>query len=131
MKSTENNFCQRYVVRYFSSFIGRNKKRKLSMEGNYWLNINIQGHIAGLYCLFRYLKVFLLTLISLYKNIFLFFLFLDGKNLLLSRKRHWFCWGYRLSCVVKLLWYLYGLYLPPIVIWYSRSTIMTMKESVC
>ena len=49
------------------------------MEGNYWLNINIQGHIADLYCLFRYLKAFLLTLISLYKNIFLFFLFLDGK----------------------------------------------------
>ena len=63
----------------FHLLVGRNKKRKPSMEGNYWLNINIQGHIADLYCLFRYLKAFLLTLISLYKNIFLFFLFLDGK----------------------------------------------------
>ena len=41
------------------------------MEGNYWLNINIEGNIANLHCLFRYfksLRSFLLTLISLYKN---------------------------------------------------------------
>ena len=44
------------------------------MEGNHRLNINIEDHIADLYCLFGYFKSmwpFLLTLISLYKTIFL------------------------------------------------------------
>ena len=58
----------------FHLFVGRNKKRKPVMEGNCRLNINFEGHIAELYRLFRYFKnmwPFLLTLISLYKNIFL------------------------------------------------------------
>ena len=58
----------------FHLFVGWNKKRKPVMEGNCRLNINFEGHIAELYRLFRYFKnmwPFLLTLISLYKNIFL------------------------------------------------------------
>ena len=53
----------------FHLFVGRNKKRIPVMEGNFWSNINIEGHIANLHCLhFDTLKniwSFLLTLISL------------------------------------------------------------------
>ena len=37
----------------FHLFVGPNTKRKRVMEGNFRLNINIQGHIADLYYLFR------------------------------------------------------------------------------
>ena len=46
------------------------------MEGNFRLNINIGGHIADLHYLFRYFKniwPFLLTLVSLNKDIFLLY----------------------------------------------------------
>ena len=42
------------------------------MEGNIRLNINIEGHIVNLFCLFGYFKnmwPFSLTLLSLIKNI--------------------------------------------------------------
>ena len=56
------------------------------MKGNFWLNINIDGHIADLHCLFRYFKniwPFLLTLISLNKDIFIHFFFKVNKKRLL------------------------------------------------
>ena len=58
----------------FHLFVGRNKKRKPVIEGNFRLNINIEGHIAYLHCLFRHFKniwPFLLTFISLNQDIFL------------------------------------------------------------
>ena len=50
----------------FNLFVGRNKKRKPVMEGNFRLNIHIEGHAANHHCLFWYFKdiwPFLLTLI--------------------------------------------------------------------
>ena len=58
----------------FHLFVGRNEKRKPVIEGNFRLNINIEGHIADLHCLFPYFKniwPFLLTLISLNRDVFL------------------------------------------------------------
>ena len=74
----------------FHLFVGRNKKRKPVMKGNYWLNVKIEGHIANLYCLFPYFKnirPLLLTLISTYKNIYLPSCCRTEKKLVLSRKR--------------------------------------------
>ena len=117
----------------FDLFVGQNKKRKPLTEDYGRLNINVEGHIASLYCLFRYFKniwSFLLTLISLNKNIFLPSYCRAEKELVLSRKRHWFRWWHSPSFLVKFLWYHYELYFPAIAIWYSRSTIMTMKTPV-
>ena len=71
-------------------FVGRNKKTKPVIEGNFRININIEGHIADVNCLFRYFKniwPFLLTLISLNKDIFLPSCCRTEKNLVLSQKR--------------------------------------------
>ena len=70
----------------FHLFVRWNKNRKTVMKGNFWLNINIDGHIADLHCLFRYFKniwPFLLTLISLNKDIFIHFFFKVNKKRLL------------------------------------------------
>ena len=101
------------------------------MEGNFRLIINIEGHNANLHCLFWYFKniwPFLLILISLNKDIFSFLLS-DEKNLALSEKRHFFHWWHSPSCFVKFLYH-YELYFPAIAMWYSSSTITTMKASV-
>ena len=39
----------------FHLFVGQ-KKRKPVMEDNFRLNINIEGYIANLHCLFQYFK---------------------------------------------------------------------------
>ena len=146
----------------FHLFFGWNKKRKPVMEGNCRLNINFEGHIAELYRLFRYFKnmwPFLLTLISLYKNIFILsycrmeitpvlsrkrrrFLISLYKIIflpsccrmeitpVLSRKRRRFCWWHSPSCLVKFLWCHYNLYFPAIAMCSSRSTIVNMKAPV-
>ena len=117
----------------FHFFIGRNKNRKPIMKGNFWLNINIEGHISDLHCLFRYFKniwPFRLTLVLLNKDIFLPSCCREQKNLVLSEKRHLFHWWHSLSCLVKSLLYHYELYFPAIAIWYLSSTIMTMKAPV-
>ena len=36
----------------FHLFVGRNKKRKPVIEGHFRLNMNIEGHMNDLYCLF-------------------------------------------------------------------------------
>ena len=87
----------------FHLFVGRNKKRKPVMEGNFKLNINIEVHIADLHCLFRYFKniwSFLLSLISLNKDIFLLSCCRTEKKLVLAGKRH-FHWWRSPSCHVK------------------------------
>ena len=73
----------------FHLFVRWNKNRKTVMKGNFRLNINIDGHIADLHCLFRYFKniwPFLLTLISLNKDIFLPFCCRKEKKLVFSEK---------------------------------------------
>ena len=112
----------------FHFLVGRNKKRKLIMEGNFPLNINIEGHIADLHCLFSW--SFLLVLISLKKDRFLPSCCRTEKKLVLSDKRHLFHWWHSSSCLVKFLWYHYELHFPSIATWYSSSTIMTMKAPV-
>ena len=117
----------------FHLFIGWNKKRKPSMEGNCRLNINIVDQITDLYCLFRYVKSmwpFLLTPISLYKSFFFFFSLVNGKksnpfteDLLISLMVLSFF-------LVKFLWCHYELYFPAIAMWYSRSTILSTKALV-
>ena len=115
----------------FHLFVGRNKKtRKPVMEGNFRLIINIEGHNANLHCLFWYFKniwPFLLTLISLNKDIFLLSRCQSEKKLVLSEKRHLLHWWHSSSCVVKFWWYHYELYFSAMAMWYSSSTIMTMK----
>ena len=66
------------------------------MEGNFQLNINIEGDIADLHCLFRYFKnilPFQLTLISVNKDIFLCSCYRTEKKLLLSEKDIYFTDG--------------------------------------
>ena len=66
------------------------------MEGNFQLNINIEGDIADLHCLFRYFKnilPFQLTLISVNKDIFLRSCYRTEKKLLLSEKDIYFADG--------------------------------------
>ena len=87
----------------FHLFVGRNKKRKPVMEGNFKLNINIEVHMADLHCLFRYFKniwSFLLSLISLNKDIFLPSCCRTEKKLVLSEERH-FQWWHSPPCHVK------------------------------
>ena len=101
------------------------------MEGNFQLNINIEGDIADLHCLFRYFKnilPFQLTLISVNKDIFLRSCYRTEKKLLLSEKRNLFRWWHSPSC--PFWWNHYELYFPAIAMWYSSSTIMSMKPSV-
>ena len=102
LKSTQNNYCQRYntTLYFFSSIFfifssdGMKKETgflfswKEKMEEDCRLNINMEDHIADLYCLFRYFKnmwPFLLTLVSLCKNIFL--LVVGRKNRLSFHRR--------------------------------------------
>ena len=117
----------------FHLFVGRNKKRKLVIEANCRLNINIEERIANLCCLFRYFKnmgSFFLLLISLYKNIFLHSCSWTEKDLVLLRKRRWFRWWHIPSCLIKFLWYHDELYFPAVAMWHVRSTVMTMKAPV-
>ena len=117
----------------FHLFVGWNGKRKPVMEGNFRSNINIKGHIAGFHCLFWYFKniwPFLLTLISLNKDFFLLSCCRMGKKRVLSEKKCFFHWWYSPSCLIKLLWYHYALYFSEIAMWYSSSTIRTMKAPV-
>ena len=54
----------------FHLFVEQNKKTV--MEGNCWLNINIEGHTDNVYCLFWYFKItpfFSLTLLFYYIKI--------------------------------------------------------------
>ena len=106
------------------------KKRKPIVEGNFRSNINIEGHIADLHCLFWYFKniwPFLFIIISLNKDIFLPSCCWMEKKLAFSKKKHLFHWWHSPSCLVKFIWYHYELYFPAIAMWYSSSTIMTMK----
>ena len=130
MKYTKNNYCQGNVVRYVLSFCRTEWTEKLLLERNFWLNIYIESHIAYLYYLFWYFKniwPFLLTLISLNKDIFLLSRCQSEKKLVLSEKRHLLHWWHSSSCVVKFWWYHYELYFSAMAMWYSSSTIMTMK----
>ena len=103
------------------------------MEENCRLNINIVDQITDLYCLFRYVKnmwPFLLAPISLYKNIFFFFSLVNGKKADLFTEDaliSLMAWSFFL---VKFLWCHYELYFPAIAMWYSRSTILSMKALV-
>ena len=91
----------------FHLVVGRNKKRKTAMEGNWRLTISIEDHITDLYCLFRCFKKiwhFLLTTISLYKNIFFISRCWTEIKLILSWKRCWFRWFHDPFFLVKFLW---------------------------
>ena len=69
----------------FHLFVGRNKKRKLVMKGNYWLNVKIEGHIANLYCLFPYFKNMRPFYLHLFQHIKIFiFLLVVGRKKSLS-----------------------------------------------
>ena len=73
----------------FHLFVRWNKNKKTVMKGYFRLNINIDGHIVDLHCLFRYFKniwTFLIILISLNKDIFLSFC-CRKKKLVLSEKK--------------------------------------------
>ena len=76
------------------------------------------------------MRPFLLILITLYINIYFPSCCWAGQKLILLRKRRWFCWWYSPSCLAKFLWYHYELEFPAVAVWYSRSTIMTMKVPV-
>ena len=88
----------------FYLFVGVNKKEKPVMEGTFRLKINIEGHIAAFNCLFRYFKniwIFLFTLISLNKNIFLPACSRTEKKVVLSEKRYLFHWWHSPSCLLQ------------------------------
>ena len=57
----------------FHLFVGRNKKENL---GNCRLNINVEGHITDLFCLFRYFKSCDLFYLLLFHYIYIFFFLL-------------------------------------------------------
>ena len=76
------------------------------------------------------MRPFLLILITLYINIYFPSCCWAGQKLILLRKRRWFCWWYSPSSLAKFLWYHYELEFPAVAVWYSRSTIMTMKVPV-
>ena len=81
--TTDNAITWCYFSFLFFFFAGRKKKRKLVKKGNRWLNINTEDLISDLCCIFRYFKnmwSFLLTLILLYKNIFLPSCFVERKK---------------------------------------------------
>ena len=75
----------------FHLFVEQNKKTV--MEGNCWLNINIEGHTDNLYCLFWYFKItrlFSVTLLFYCIKIMFFLLVVwREKKLVFSWKRHW------------------------------------------
>ena len=114
----------------FHLFVEQNKKTV--MEGNCWLNINIEGHTDNLYCLFWYFKItrlFSVTLLFYCIKIMFFLLVVwREKKLVFSWKRHWFFWWHSPSHLAKFLWHHYDLYFPAIVLWYSRSTIIPLKR---
>ena len=60
----------------FHLFVGRNKKRKPAMEGNCWLNINIEDHMADLHGLFQYFKKCGFSYLLLFHYIIIFFFLL-------------------------------------------------------
>ena len=72
--TTDNAITWCYFSFLFFFLLDGIKKRKLVKKGNRWLNINTEDLISDLCCIFRYFKnmwSFLLTLILLYKNIFI------------------------------------------------------------
>ena len=97
MKSTKNNHCQRYnVVRYFSFFCRmEQKKEKKTLNGR---KLPVKYKDWRSYCRPLFL---LITLISLYKNIFRSSCCWTEKKLALSRKRSWFRWWHSPSWLVK------------------------------
>ena len=88
----------------FHLFVGRNKKRKPVIEGNFRLNINIEGHIADLHCLFPYFKniwPFLLTLISLNRDVFLPSFVGRKRFSSFQKKKHLIHWWHNASCLIS------------------------------
>ena len=102
----------------FHLFVGRNKKTLKTIL----LIFIIYFHIlktCGFFYLFHYTKIIFSLLVVGRK-----------KNLVLTLKRRWFRSWHSSYYFVKFLWYHDDLHFPAIGIWYSRSTIMSLKTHV-